>query len=89
MSGESALFVTATTSVGGGDGYLYQYKWTGSLSQQWSLYQLTGQFYALTNIQTGLVMTDPNTTSAAGLPLTQSQWNGKFNQWWYLYLVRK
>src|SRR5947209_4967715 len=88
MNVKNTLFLE--NSVGGlGTFRIDQDAWKADLNQMWYLYPLGNQFYALVNVGTGLMLTDPNTSSANGTAVEGDQWVDTLNQWWYFYFLFK
>jgi hypothetical protein len=51
----------------------------GNLYQQWYLYPLGNHSYAVANVRSGLLLFDPNTSSANGTFVEESQWADTLN----------
>jgi glucosylceramidase len=65
-----------------------QHQLNGALDQQWQLVVLPqengGSVYEVRNASSGLVLTDPNSSTSNGTLIEQDSFDGASNQQWYL-----
>jgi hypothetical protein len=59
----------------------------GGTNQQWFLCRMTGNFYALVNVASGKILTDPGASTQEGTYIDQEGWFDGLDQWWYLYFL--